>query len=202
METLLHLHVHLSISTYLLLSLSPPVCLNLFHSKVRRLEEQLRSFDQSLKSLQASEDKVQEGHMTPPTWPPDLQWPLTFSFSSSCCCCMTLTWDTDTKNRCTHTPLSDLWPLTCSKTRMLEEELKTVFTSSKSLEAQAEKVGWGLGGLTRWNVCTWRNNWKLKKKHLGRKWRSTETSWITVRFEKIKLWAVCWSADWFWISWS
>lgn len=30
--------------------------------------------------------------------------------------------------------------LTCSKCRVLEEELKTVFASSRSLEAQAEKV--------------------------------------------------------------
>lgn len=29
---------------------------------------------------------------------------------------------------------------------MLEEELKTVFTGTKSLEAQAEKVGGGGGG--------------------------------------------------------
>ncbi|PWA28654.1 hypothetical protein CCH79_00019851 [Gambusia affinis] len=56
-------------------------------SKVWRLEEQLRGFDQSLKSLQASEDKV----------------------------------------------------LQVIKCRLVEEELKTVFTSAKSLEAQAEK---------------------------------------------------------------
>uniref|UniRef100_A0A7N6FEJ3 Uncharacterized protein n=1 Tax=Anabas testudineus TaxID=64144 RepID=A0A7N6FEJ3_ANATE len=51
---MLHLHVYLSISTCLLLFPIP------HHSKVRRLEEQLRSFDQSLKSLQASEDKYSQ----------------------------------------------------------------------------------------------------------------------------------------------
>lgn len=47
---------------YLSVNLSAhlPTCLSTYfsNSKVRSLEEQLRNFDQSLKSLQASEDKV------------------------------------------------------------------------------------------------------------------------------------------------
>lgn len=67
MEMSLLLHVMLPVCPFLHLSTPPSVsALSVrpsvrpltSNSKVRRLEEQLRSFDQSLKSLQASEDKV------------------------------------------------------------------------------------------------------------------------------------------------
>lgn len=144
-------------------------------STVGRLEEQLRSFDQSLKSFQAAEDKVQydcwqPSVAPPPPPPPDLQRALVlrclFSSSSYFFCCSSNFMTNALQHKRTHTQfrwqnrtadLCPLWPLICSKCRLLEEELRTIFSGSKSLEAQADKVGGktslltnrrcGLGGL-------------------------------------------------------
>lgn len=104
------------------LSVSPPVHPHAsLISKVRRLEEQLRNFDQSLKSLQASEDKVlrvtwpptccQSNQRNFSSWPPvtsDL-WPLAAASApppAAAALCMTLTCHTHTHLTYTHTHLA------------------------------------------------------------------------------------------------
>lgn len=92
-------------------------------STVGRLEEQLRSFDQSLKSFQAAEDKVQydcwqPSVAPPPPPPPDLQRALVlrclFSSSSYFFCCSSNFMTNALQHKRTHAiqvTESHRWPL-------------------------------------------------------------------------------------------